>query len=304
VLTAAAVIEAEPLSVVQAAEYLQACLPPDPGPTWRDVLHRIQAGTAEHLARVVATPLGLWLLRTIYIAPRTDPRPLLSCQVTHDATALQAHLLDQLIPTVLATHPASSNPYDQCRPRRSWDPAKVRNWLTYLAEHLHRTQTRDLLWWHLARHTFSRREFGLVVGLLVVLISAAGLELAYGWGVGPRIGLQAGLVTGPITGLVTGLVIGLRRHNWLTDDPAYANLRLKQRTGMLVRDLGVGTQLTRQPQVTDGSGGACVLLAHPRRRLSCTNTRIGERACSSSCGSLHVGRQSGTIFWYDGVMME
>jgi hypothetical protein len=149
-------------------------------------------------------------------------------------------LFDQLIPAVLATHPVSGNPYDQCRPRRSWNPAKVRTWLTYLAQHLHRTRTRDLLWWHLARHTFSRGEFGLVIGLLVGLMSAVGIGLAYGWGVGPRIGLQAGLVAGPVTGLVTGLVIRLRGHDWLTDDPAYANLRLKHRIGMLVRDLGVG----------------------------------------------------------------
>jgi hypothetical protein len=240
VLTAAAVIEPEPLTSAQAAEYLQACMPPDPGPSWRDVLDRIRAGTAEHLARVVATPLGLWLLRAVYITPRADPRPLLSSEVARDAAAMQAHLFDQLIPAVLTTHPASGNPNDRFRPRRSWDAAKVRSWLTYLAQHLDRTGTRDLLWWHVARHTFSRREFGLVVGLAVGLVAALGVGLAYGWGVGLWIGLEAGLVTGPVTGLVAGLGTSLRRHDWLTDEPAYANLRLKHRTGMLVRDLGAG----------------------------------------------------------------
>ena len=240
VLTAAVVIQAEPLSVVQAAEYLRACLPPDPGPTWREVLHQIQAGIAEHIARVVATPLGLWLLRTVYIRTRTDPGPLLSCQVTCDAAALQAHLWDQLIPAVLASHPASGNPCDHFRPRRSWNPAKVRSWLNYLAQYLDRTQTRDLLWWHLARHTFSRGEFALLFGVLAGLVTAVGDGLAYGWGVTAWIGLQTGLVAGPIAGLVTGLVIRLRRHDWLTDEPAYANLQLKHRTGLLMRDLTVG----------------------------------------------------------------
>jgi hypothetical protein len=240
VLTAAAVIEPEPLTADQAAEYLQACLPPDPGPSWMKVLDRIRAGTAEHLARVVATPLGLWLLRTVYITPRTDPPPLLTSEVAPDAAAIQAHLFDQLIPAVLTTHSASHNPNDHFRPRRSWDPTKVRSWLTYLAQHLDRTQTRDLLWWHLARHTLSRREFGLAVGLVVGLVAALGAGLAYGWGVGPRIGLEAALVAGAVAGLVTGLVTTLRRHDWLTDEPAYANLQLKRRTGMLVRDLGAG----------------------------------------------------------------
>ena len=47
-------------------------------------------------------------------------------------------------------------------------------------------------------------------------------------------------MAGPVAGLVAGLVTGLRHHDWLTDEPAYANLRLKHRTGMLVRDLGIG----------------------------------------------------------------
>jgi hypothetical protein len=74
VLTAAAIIEPEPLTPDQAAEYLQACLPPDPDSTWCEILDRLRAGTAPHLAAVLATPLGLWLLRTVYLAGGADPR--------------------------------------------------------------------------------------------------------------------------------------------------------------------------------------------------------------------------------------
>jgi RecA/RadA recombinase len=320
VLTAAAVIEPEPLTAAQAADYLDACLPPDPGPSWCAVLNRLRDGTAPHLAAVVANPLNLWLLRTVYIAPNADPRPLLNSTMANDVAAIQDHLLGQLIPSVLVIRPASHNPHDLFRPRRTWEATKVRNWLTYLAQHLDRAETRDLLWWHLARHTFTRREFrlvaglqaGLAAGLIGGLVSAlaglaTGLEagfqlgLAFGLvtavlGVGlvagqlaghetaPRTGLMAGLgvglgvglmsamvaglgiglasamVAGPgvglafgvrhglMLGLMYGLVSGLRivlgSHDWLTGQPAYVNLHLKHRTGMLVRDLGAGLGIT------------------------------------------------------------
>ena len=304
VLTAAAVIEPEPLTSAQAADYLAACLPPDPGPSWRAVLDQLRAGKAEHLATVVATPLGLWLLRTVYLTPQADPRPLLphDDEVARDAATMQAHLFNQLIPAVLTSRPASRNANEPFRPRRTWDSTKVGSWLTYLAQHLDRTGTRDLLWWHLASHTFTRPAFGLVValvfglgtglvlGLVYGLGTEGGVALMFGLGVGLGTGLAVALVFGMVvwrgvglgfalgtglvvglgfvlgTGLVTpvgelgaglgtglqlglgpGLVLGLRARlggqDWFTDEPAYANLRLKHRAGLLVRDLGVGLVL-------------------------------------------------------------
>jgi len=240
VLTGAAVIEPEPLSCAQAAEYLEACLPPDPSPSWRTVLNRLRAGTAGPVATVVATPLGLWLLRTVYITPHVDPRPLLTGEVPCDAAQMRAHLFDRLIPAVLTTRPASRNPHDCLRPQRSWDCTKVRGWLTYLAQHLDRTETRDLLWWHLARHTLTRRTLRLWVGLGVGLVAGLGFGLGAGLGVGLGVGLVTGLAAGLGAGLGAGLMVGLRRHDWLIDEPAYANLQVKHRTGMLVRALGLG----------------------------------------------------------------
>ena len=131
VLTAAAIIEPEPLTAAPAAYYLAACLPPDnPGPSWHCVLDRLRAGTAEHLAMVLATPLGLWLLRTVYITPRADPLPLLNSGVAGNAGTMQAHLFDQLIPAVLATRPPSRDPNDTFRPRE----------LARLPDSGHRTQ--------------------------------------------------------------------------------------------------------------------------------------------------------------------
>jgi hypothetical protein len=244
VLTAAAVIEPESLTPAQAGDYLEACLPPDPRSSWRELLGRLRAGTAEHLATVITTPLGLWLLRTVYITPRTDPRPLLNSEVARDATTMQAHLLDQLIPAVLSSRPAFRNTNDPFRPRRTWDSIKVRGWLTSLAQHLDKAETRDLLWWHLARHTFTRRTAGLASGLLVGLASGllvgVGIGLMGGLKSGLQVGLAGGLTGGGVVGLSVGLVVGLRDQDWLIGEPAYVNLRLKHRTRMLILHLGGG----------------------------------------------------------------
>jgi NACHT domain len=318
VLTAAAVIEAEPLSPAQAADYLAACLPREPGASWREVLDRLRTGTTQHLATAVATPLGLWLLRTVYLTARADPHPLLTSEVASGAATLQAHLFDQLIPAALTARPASGNPHEPFRPRRSWDPIEVRSWLAYLAQHLDQIGTRDLLWWHLPRYTFTSRAFrlraGLVVGLMTTLVSGLVSTLQTGWATGLGFGLMSGLTFGLITGLgaglitdlgaglrtghglkaglkvglmfgimfglLAGLVFGLETGlgfglnaglneglesglgfglaaglaaglrvglvsgmggpDWLTGEPTYANLQLKNRTGMLIRDLGIG----------------------------------------------------------------
>lgn len=240
VLTAAAIIEPKPLTRSQAADYLAACLPQDPGPPWRDVLDRLRDGTAEHVATVVATPLGLWLVRTVYISPNCDPRTLLSSEFAHDPAVLRRHLFDRLIPAVLRTRPASRNAHNPFRPHQDWDAHKVTSWLSFLAQYLDRAGTRDLLWWHLASHTLTRRAFGLAVGLAVGLELGLAVGLVFGIAVGAMFGLVFGLGFGLVAGLLAGLKVGLWGRNWLTDEPAYANWRIKGRTGILAQNLGAG----------------------------------------------------------------
>lgn len=157
---------------------------------------------------MLATPLGLWLLRTIYITPRADPTPLLNLDSSPNAATVQADLLDQLIPTVLATRPASRHPNDTFRPRHRWTPHDVRIWLTYLAHHLHRTGTRDLEWWNLKLLTLTRLERGLLGALQMGLVGLMG-GVAVGLSVELTGGLKIGLISGLIGGLTGGLTAGL-----------------------------------------------------------------------------------------------
>ncbi|MFG2090284.1 NACHT domain-containing protein [Spirillospora sp. NPDC048824] len=268
VITSAAVLESLPLTPAAAADYLTRCLPPSPGPAWQQTLTALRATPpadqtppgqeaahrpAAALADLTATPLGLWLVRTVYTAPAADPTPLTDPARFPTPTALQAHLLDQLIPALITTRPPSDNPADPFRPRRSHDPAQVRHWLGYLAHHLttqpatggHGSQgTRDLAWWRLAAttHTFAPTTrlrltltttltTGLAVGLTFGLMTTGGLSNRL------TVGLTAGLTAVLSYGLAFGLTFGLTARSWAQDAPGYADLHIRRRSAALARAL-------------------------------------------------------------------
>jgi hypothetical protein len=90
------------------------------------------------------------LVRETYVPPRRDPAPLLEFD---DGPALRTHLFEQLIPAVVDSRPPGTEPF---LPRRRYDPAKVREWLTILAtllEHPGGPPDRDIAWWRLARRS-------------------------------------------------------------------------------------------------------------------------------------------------------
>ncbi|QXJ24051.1 hypothetical protein AGRA3207_005302 [Actinomadura graeca] len=156
VITSAVVLESRPLDSMVAADYLASCLPPEPGPHWQHTLTTLRHAPlpgrrppgypAAAVADVAETPLGLWLLRTVYITPGADPSRLIDLARFPTASALRAHLFDRLIPALITARPPGDNPAEPFRPRRRHDPEQVRRWLGYLAHHLTRqaTPTRDL----------------------------------------------------------------------------------------------------------------------------------------------------------------
>jgi hypothetical protein len=261
VLTSAVVIEPDPLDAAAAAGYLQRCLPPRPGPVWEQILTCLRTaparpgGPAAALAGIAAGPLGLWLLRAVYITPAADPAALLDPGRFPDTAALRAHLFDQLIGALIDTRPPSGDPADLFRPRRRHNPAQVRRWLGYLACHLTRlpagdgaTGTRDFTWWHLARTTCaltrtSRLTIGLALALTIALPSAVADGLAEGF----RTGLTTGLAYGAGFGLTAGLVVGFAARSWPRQPPGFADLRLRGRgpgpARGLIRRLAFGLTL-------------------------------------------------------------
>ncbi|MEO3808532.1 hypothetical protein ABGB17_05970 [Sphaerisporangium sp. B11E5] len=216
-LHGAAVITPKLLTSVAAVAYLEACLPGRPSSTWRTVLDAIVAGTVPGLATAVSTPLGLWLIRTVYIGTGADPSPLVG-PLGEDHAALRAHMMDHLVPALLQARPPSAEAADHFRPRRRWDPVAVRRYLRYLARVFPPDVTRDIAWWHLARTLPGfRSAAGVATALVNVVLH--GLLLGQGMGilVAARLGAgrwpyAAGTATliGMVVGLVFGAVFGLR----------------------------------------------------------------------------------------------
>jgi hypothetical protein len=258
VLHSAVVIEPDPLAPAAAVDYLARCLPPQPGPVWEQILTGLRTtptpppGPLAALTQIAATPLGLWLLRAVYITPGADPAPLIDPDRFPDVPALRAHLFDRLIEALITTRDPSTDPADLFRPRRRYDPTRVRRWLGYLAHHLScttnddaTTGTRDFAWWLLARntHALTRRTtltlgltFGLIYGLatgLVLGLMEGLIWLRFRVDDGFIPGLVHGLLFGLEGGLIAGLAIGLRGTSWSQQSPGFADLRTHGRLRQL-----------------------------------------------------------------------
>jgi NACHT domain-containing protein len=242
VLTAAAGIELDDLTLTDLADYLPRTTrktTAGSGMTtvWDPVLARLRedlSGQAEgNLTAVLSTPLMVVLARTIYSdTPDRDPIELLDTDQFGTAQALENHLLGAFLPAVYQ-HP----PLDQGsgrRRHRKWnrDPDGVQQWLGYLACHLDRLGTRDLAWWQLGNTITwpTRILVGAVVGGLAAAVAnvlAHALVMVFvvvrhhfGWGgvtgvFFPFAGgwsswLRYGLVSALTGGLVAGPVFGLQ----------------------------------------------------------------------------------------------
>ncbi|MEU1629661.1 NACHT domain-containing protein [Streptomyces sp. NPDC020096] len=217
VLTAAAVIELEGLTVDDYADYLIRASRTIRGggadrTVWDAVLARLREaphtlGTAN-LAEVLTTPLMVSLARTIYSdAPRRDPEKLLHFPTPE---ALQDHLLAAFIPAVYKPAPKDDRDADGPRHRHHWTPERAQHWLGYLAAHLEQLKTHDLAWWQLG--TIERRSSRmLMVGFL------AGMALGVPTGIGnlpvdlvaTTHGFGFAIVRGLLVWLLHGLVAGL-----------------------------------------------------------------------------------------------
>ncbi|GAA1266680.1 NACHT domain-containing protein [Sphaerisporangium rubeum] len=196
----AAVITPRMLTPLTAAAYLESCLPAKPSATWRAVLDAVTAGRAPGLAKIVSTPLGLWLVRTVYISTGADASPLIG-PLGEDYAALRSHLFDELIPALVQTRPPSVDAADHFRPRRRWDPVATRRYLSNLARIFPPDSTRDLAWWHIARTVHGFRS---AVGILVVARLGPG-RWPYAVGVATLIGMAVGLVLGTLLALTVVL---------------------------------------------------------------------------------------------------
>ncbi len=181
-LSRAAVLELEPVDVAGVIEFLTAAHPS--GDTrWPPVFDHLRANPGGPLAAALSVPLAVYLLRTAYANPATDPYELCDAERFPDSAAIERHLFDAYLPALYG------GPTPDGRP--SYSPDDVRRWLSALAAHLHRRRSPDVAWWHLPTS-------------LPPLVKVVGLVLL-GTFDGVVCGIPLGVVLGP-GGFAAGFV--------------------------------------------------------------------------------------------------
>lgn len=156
VLKSAAVIEGQRLSPADAVAYLEQSMTPRQIPRWLAVFAVLQSRADTPLSEVCAHPLGLWLIRTIYIDNEdedldkgnlADPSEMLDGSMYPTALDLKNYLFASLIPTVVRRRTHQPDGRDPLRPRQSWNSTAAQKWLTYIASQL--SESTDIRWWQL-----------------------------------------------------------------------------------------------------------------------------------------------------------
>jgi len=196
-LDRAAVIELEPITAAAAAAYLPAGQV-DGMRRWAWVVAELRHRPDGPLAQALSTPLMVYLARTVYAAPSSDPAHLTDPTRFPSRAHIEAHLLEGYLPAVYAASAGPPDPVLAGSPRHPYDAEQARTWLTFLAARSPDSAAGDIAWWDLPRCVARwRRVAGVAAG------SAAGLAG------GLTTGTATALLFGPVSGLMLGLAAAL-----------------------------------------------------------------------------------------------
>lgn len=192
VITAAAVIEAQPVRPDEAAFWLRSGIPPYRVSFWEPVFNHLRRQPDSPLAQALTTPLAVWLVRAVFSGPDCDPAELTDTSRFATPAMIEDYLLDALIPTLLNEWELAPHGMSDAALRGTADDA--RRYLAFLAAHLTRLGTRDFAWWelHRALHPIVPR---LVIGLAVGLFGGLLAEIVSGSRTGVLIGIAAGIIS-------------------------------------------------------------------------------------------------------------
>ncbi|MEV4351160.1 hypothetical protein AB0J83_42425 [Actinoplanes sp. NPDC049596] len=228
VLTFAAVMQLQPLSVPIIESYLARTTPRRREDQWKPVFRELTDDPDGPLATVLSSPLMIGLARTIYGDNPRDSSELLS-PALGDRVSVENHLLDQLIPAK----------YEDQAP-------DVAPWLAFLARDLAAGNCNNLAWWELER-TVPRWIYEVPTAVLAggvlgfVLGPAVGVAYAVAalifWRlIGPRprtleewllrsktsgSARRIGLTAGRYSGMAAGVAVALTGY-WAAEPPATA----------------------------------------------------------------------------------
>ncbi|MFF8448981.1 NACHT domain-containing protein [Streptomyces leeuwenhoekii] len=212
VITAAAVVVAEPVEAADVIDYLRSAVPPRRVAAWQPVLDELTERPRGALAQALSVPLNVWLARTVYSSPGTDPADLTR---RNDAEALRHHLLDALVPAVFTARPTAADPTlpDVRRTAAArWHPEDAHTALVFLATHVKRQRTDGIAWWDL--HRSLRPDpagplSGPVAGAMIGLGAGCMAGDYFHWALSPLARLVCFLAVTLATAAGAGVVIRL-----------------------------------------------------------------------------------------------
>jgi hypothetical protein len=204
-IRAATVMEPKAVRLKDAIDFLRRTSAQEPrADRWSPLFEHLRRAPEGPLAVALSTPLMVSLLRAVYAGSDGDPRELTDFHRFPDRAAIENHLIGALVPTLIDRARRLPGPGE--RPA-AWDPIQTQRWLTFLATHLHRLDTRDLAWWQL------REAVPLTPIQVVAFAATIGLAFGAAFGIvfGPLDGFVDGLVGGIDAAIYAGLVFGVTR---------------------------------------------------------------------------------------------
>ncbi|MGA4837591.1 NACHT domain-containing protein [Streptomyces sp. G45] len=278
VLTAAAVVELEPVGVREVTAFLSEGAAPDGG-RWTPVLARMRACPDGPLARALSSPLMAAMARVIYSPPTSDPAELVDSVRFPDQDAVEGHLLDAFIPSAYAQHPPPPDARPGSEPIQ-YPPELVRRWFAFLAVRMNQHATRDLAWWqvHWIVPAAGRRLMGIVLELLTGIVAGLGVAL----GLGLSVGVLAGLAGGLSAGLVA----------MAPSRPGYVNLQIRGRQRLFGRKLVLGLAIG----LMMGVGALCAFGLAAGLGVE-TGGGLESAAKAASTAGLSVGITFAAMMW-------
>ncbi|MFF4346279.1 NACHT domain-containing protein [Streptomyces sp. NPDC001530] len=209
-LDGAAVIELEPITAAAAAAYLPAGQI-DGERRWARVIAELRDQPDGPLTQALSTPLMVYLARTVYAQPTTDPAHLADLERFPSRAHIEAHLLDQYLPAVYAPSAAPRDPAQAGMSHHRYDADQARAWLAFLATCLPDSAPGDLAWWDLPQRVTRWRLIagvtaGCVAGLAFGLMMAMPITLV----LGPAWGVPSGVAVAVCLGVAYGCGYGGR----------------------------------------------------------------------------------------------
>ncbi|MER5362531.1 NACHT domain-containing protein [Streptomyces sp. NPDC002785] len=170
------VIESLPLRPNEVANYLRRARPTARAAAWARLLETLRKEPSAPVARALTSPLMVWLVRRSYEQHPADPQELVDREWFPTRDAVEAHLLDRIVPAAFPQRPPDPG---RLHPPRTWDAERAHAWLSYLALLLSRREESELAWWRLYAAPLPRLlalPALLVTGILLSLVIKAGMS--------------------------------------------------------------------------------------------------------------------------------